>query len=86
MKMSLLINMKMPSIVGIFIFISRENVMLSSVEHEKRLITSGSGFFPQNFKFPPFIFYILFQHENQLVAGPFPGIETYPLCTRTVTR
>ena len=39
--------------------------MLSSVEHEKRLITSGSGFFPQNFKFPPFIFYILFQHENQ---------------------
>ena len=29
MKISLLINMKMPTIVGIFIFISRENFMLS---------------------------------------------------------
>ena len=29
MKISLLINMKMPTIVGIFIFISRENSMLS---------------------------------------------------------
>ena len=29
MKFSLLINMKMPTIVGIFIFISRENFMLS---------------------------------------------------------
>ena len=28
MKFSLLINMKMPTIVGIFIFISRENFML----------------------------------------------------------
>ena len=27
--LSLLINMKMPTIVGIFIFISRENLMLS---------------------------------------------------------
>ena len=31
MKFSLLINMKMPTIVGIFIFISRENLMLSYV-------------------------------------------------------
>ena len=31
MKISLLINMKMPKIVGIFIFISRENFMLSYV-------------------------------------------------------
>ena len=31
MKFSLLINMKMPTIVGIFIFISRENFMLSYV-------------------------------------------------------
>ena len=35
------INMKMPTIVGIFIFISRENFMLSRVEHEKSFITSG---------------------------------------------
>ena len=33
--------MKMPTIVGIFIFISRENFMLSWVEHEKSFITSG---------------------------------------------
>ena len=32
--------MKMPTIVGIFIFISRENFMLSLVEHEKGFITS----------------------------------------------
>ena len=35
-EISLLINMKMPTIVGIFIFISREMFMLSCVEHEKR--------------------------------------------------
>ena len=40
MKISLLINMKMPTVVGIFIFISRENFMLSGVEHEKSFITS----------------------------------------------
>ena len=40
MKISPLINMKMPTIVGIFIFISRENFMLSWVEHEKSFITS----------------------------------------------
>ena len=33
--------MKMPTIVDIFIYISRENFMLSSVEHEKSFITSG---------------------------------------------
>ena len=38
------IKMKMPTIVGIFIFISRENFMLIWVEHEKTFITSGSGF------------------------------------------
>ena len=41
MKFSLLTNMKMPTIVGIFIFISRENFMLSSDEHEKSFLTSG---------------------------------------------
>ena len=34
-------NMKMPTIVGIFIFISRENFMLRCVEHEKSFITLG---------------------------------------------
>ena len=42
MKISL-INMKMPTIVGIFIFIIGENFMLSRVEYEKYYITSGSG-------------------------------------------
>ena len=44
MKISLLINMKMPTIVGIFIFISREIFMLSWVEHEKGFITWRPGF------------------------------------------
>ena len=35
-KISLLINVKMPTIVGIFKFISRENFMLSSAEHEQK--------------------------------------------------
>ena len=45
MKFSVLMNMKMPTllVVGIFIFISRENFMLSSVEHEKRFITLEPG-------------------------------------------
>ena len=33
--------MKMPTIVGIFIFISKENFMLSWVEHEEGFIISG---------------------------------------------
>ena len=41
MKISLLINMKMPTFVGIFISISRENFMFSWVEHEKSFITLG---------------------------------------------
>ena len=52
MEISLLIDMKMPTIsfqidmkmstiVGIFIFISRENFMLGWVEHEKSFISSG---------------------------------------------
>ena len=35
MKFSLLINMKMPTIVGIFIFISREIFMLINVKQER---------------------------------------------------
>ena len=41
MKISLLIKKKMPTVVGIFIFISRENFMLSSVEHETCSVNSG---------------------------------------------
>ena len=43
--------MKMPTIVGIFIFISRENFMLNWVEHEKSFITPGPEYmilYPQN--------------------------------------
>ena len=36
LKIPLLIDMKMPTIVGIFIFIRRDNFMLSRVEHEKK--------------------------------------------------
>ena len=37
----LLINVKMQTIVGILTFMSRKNLMLSWVEHEKSFITSG---------------------------------------------
>ena len=39
----LLINVKMPTIVGILTFMSKKNFMLNSVEHEKSFITSGPG-------------------------------------------
>ena len=38
-----LIDVKMPTIVGILIFMSRKNFMLSCVKHEKNFITSGPG-------------------------------------------
>ena len=41
MIISLLINMKMPTFVGIFIFISGESAMLRLVEPEKSFIRSG---------------------------------------------
>ena len=37
----MLINVKMPTIVGILTFMGRINFMLSLVEHEKSFITSG---------------------------------------------
>ena len=39
----MLINVKMPTIVGILTFMSMLNVIISSVEHNKCLITSRSG-------------------------------------------
>ena len=40
----MLINVKMPTIVGILAFMSRINFLLSWVEHEKSFITSGLVF------------------------------------------
>ena len=51
MKFSLLINIKMPTIVGIFIFISRENFMLGRVEHEESFIILGPGLGSGNLHF-----------------------------------
>ena len=39
----LLINVKMPTVVGILTFMSRKKFMLSRVEHGKSFITSGPG-------------------------------------------
>ena len=39
----LLINVKIPTIVGILTFMSRKNFMLNRVEHEKSFIISGPG-------------------------------------------
>ena len=41
------INFKMPTIVGILKFITRINVMLLWVEHERHFITSGPALIPQ---------------------------------------
>ena len=40
---TMLINVKMPTIVGILTFISRINFVLSYAEHGKSFITSGPG-------------------------------------------
>ena len=39
----MLINVKMPTIVGILTFMSRINFLLSCVEHGKSFITSAPG-------------------------------------------
>ena len=45
----MLINIKMPTIVGILTFMSRINFVLGLVEHEKSFITSGPGHHIWNF-------------------------------------
>ena len=40
----MLINVKMPTMVGILTFMSMINFMLSSVEHETKFITIFGGF------------------------------------------
>ena len=42
MKVSLVINVKMPAIVGIFIFVSRAIFMLSWVEYNKKFYNLGA--------------------------------------------
>ena len=71
-KLSMLINMKMPTIVGIFIFISRENFMLSRVSMNNFFLTSGPGINIYMFLIRHFLF--LFFAE---MAGP-----TVPRCIR----
>ena len=44
----LLINVKMPTTVGILTFMIRKNFMLNLVEHEKRFITSEPGLLMQS--------------------------------------
>ena len=39
----MLINVKIPTTVGILTFMSRINFMLGRVEHEKSFVTSGPG-------------------------------------------
>ena len=39
----MLINVKMPTIVGILTFMSRINFVLRRIEHGKSIITSGPG-------------------------------------------
>ena len=41
----MLINVKMPTIVGILTFMSRINFVLSRVEHQNFFITSGPDFY-----------------------------------------
>ena len=48
----LLINVKMPTIVGILTFMSRINFMLSWVENEKSFITSGPWFLSDSVEKP----------------------------------
>ena len=38
-----LINVKIPTIVGILTFMNRKKSVLSSAEHEKSFLTSGQG-------------------------------------------
>ena len=43
MLFSPLINVKMPTTVGMFTFMSRKKIILSRVKHEKCFISTGPG-------------------------------------------
>ena len=44
-KMPTIVGIKMPTIVGILTFMSRKNIILSSVEHEKKFYNCGARLF-----------------------------------------
>ena len=46
MKFFLLMNTKMPTIVAIFLSVSRDDFMLSLVEHEKKFYNLDTKLFP----------------------------------------
>ena len=54
----MLVNVKMPTVVGILTFMSMIKVMLSCVEHEKSPLTSGPGYIVTYF------ILTLFKEEN----------------------
>ena len=62
MKISLLINMKMPSIFGIFITISRENFMLGSED----CTASGPGYLQTR----KTVYDLLFVRSNVTILNP----------------
>ena len=46
----LIINVKMPTVIGILTFMSRINFILTGVGHEKSFITSGLGLYKKHGK------------------------------------
>ena len=60
----MLINVKLPTIVGILTFMSRINIVLSPVEHEKSFITSRPVFNNQYFNIKSKIFSMEYKKEN----------------------
>ena len=72
MLFSLLINVKMLTIVGILTFVSMKNFMLSCVE-QKFFITSGSGstsiFFPKGQRIPKA--YLFSRHKPKTTGDLF---------------
>ena len=77
MKFSLLINMKMPTKVGIFIFIGRDNFMLSYILQEKIVVVINLRFIcrPElSMKkvynpWPCFFFIILYSYRELQIRG-----------------
>ena len=75
MKISLLINKKMQTIVGIFIFVSREKFKLSWVKHEKGFLTSGPGVHLVDLS--PFYIFV-FLHKTLFLLLLLCGCVTLP--------
>ena len=75
----LLINVKMPTIVGILTLMSRINFLLSGVEHEKSFITSGPRYHSELFAFCIILLpFNLCSHEHLKVScwdHPVSGVQ-----------